>query len=462
MERWYSTEKRRTFPSGNGVLDHIPVQAGIPFCSVRPQARREHIRCGSSAGAGIGGENRCAGETDVVRFGEMPVDIPVHLSELGTVAFINDENHLFVPVGVHHGLIAFGIDGVGHLLDGGDDQLPVGILQVLNQHFGAVRLVHAVLFEGIVFIHGLVVQVLPVDKENHLVDPGLHAQQLRQLEGGQRFAGSGAGKDIAVLVGLQHAAAGGLHGVNLIGPHDHQDRLGGFDDHVFVDHLRQGRAVEELSGELVEGVDALVIHVRPEEHQALQDRIIGSVQGLVFIAEILGLDGIGDHKDLQITEKSPEGETAIAVDLIDRFIDLHAGALQLDLHQGQTVDQHRHIIAVLIGHIILVVLIHGDLMGHLIDIPVQIGGEEIQVHGFAVVQRQHILIPQDFCRFIHRFVFHMDQHPLELRIFTSIMIFAPRRKAYTIGACFGIIGVIGARFRVTNGIINRHIRPSLI
>jgi hypothetical protein len=34
---------------------------------------------------------------------------------------------------------------------------------------------------------------------------------------------------------------------------------------------------------------------------------------------------------------------------------------------------------------------------------------------------------------------------------TSIMIFAPRRKAYTTGACFGVIGVIGARFRVTNG-----------
>ena len=55
-------------------------------------------------------------------------------------------------------------------------------------------------------------------------------------------------------------------------------------------------------------------------------------------------------------------------------------------------------------------------MGHLVDIPVCIGGEEFQVYRFPIVQGQHILVPEDLRGFINGFVLYLDQNPLELRV----------------------------------------------
>ena len=289
-------------PVGNGVLDHIPVQAGIPLGSVRHQAGIEDIRRGSAVGALVGFEDRGTGEADVICVPEVPVDVSVHLAELAAVAFVDDEDDLLVPVGIHQGFIALGVHSVRHFLDGCDDQLAVRILQLLHQHIGAVGVINAILFKGVVFVHRLVIQVLPVDEEDDLVHSRLVPEELCQFEGGQRFAAAGAGEYIAVLVGLQHPLSRCLHRVNLIGPHGHQHRLCRFDDHELGEHFRQCGFPEEFRGEVFQGVDALVFIVRPEEDQALQDRVVHAVFHLVLVAEVLGLHGVGDNKQLQIPE----------------------------------------------------------------------------------------------------------------------------------------------------------------
>ena len=406
----------KDIPVGDGVLDHIAVQAGVPLGAVRHQTGIEHIGGGSAIGALVRLKDRGPGETDVIGLPEVAVDIAVHLPELAAMALIDDENDFLIPVGVHQGLVALRLHRIRHFLDRRDNQLAVGILQLLHQDKSAVGVIHTVLLKGIVLIHRLIVEVLPVDEEDDFIDPRLVPQELGQLEGGQGLAGSGAGKDVAVLIGFQNAAAGSLHGIDLVRAHDHQDRLGGLDDHELVYHFCDGGFPEELRGKLFQGVDALILLIGPEEHEGLQDRIIEAVRHLVLIAEILRLDGIGDNEQLEIAEEALEGELPIAVDLVDGFVDFHTGALQLDLNEGKAVDQHRHIVPVLINDIILMVGIHRDLVGNLVNVPVCIEREEVQIDRLPVVQAQDILVPQELRGLIDRMVVQMDQDTVPFRI----------------------------------------------
>ena len=84
-------------------------------------------------------------------------------------------------------------------------------------------------------------------------------------------------------------------------------------------------------------------------------------------------------------KQSLERELAIAVNLVDRLVDFDAGTLQLDLHCRQSVDENRHVVTVLIDDIVLVRLVHRYLMRHLIDVPVDVGAEESQIHCLPVI-----------------------------------------------------------------------------
>ena len=268
----------------DSVLNHVAVQAGIQL-----RAGIEHVGGRPAVLALVRLENRRTRESDVVRVAEMPLDVAVHLAELAAVALVDDEHDLLVAVRIHQRLVALALDRVRHLLDGRHDELAVRLLQLPHQHGGRIRPVNTVLLERVVLVHGLVVEVLSVNQEDDLVDPRLIAQKLRQLEGRERLARTSACEDVPVLVRLQHAPLRRLHGENLIRPHDHQHRLGGLDDHVFIQHLGDGRAPQELGSELVQLVDALVVLVRPEEHQALQNRVVHAAVHLVLVAKVLCL-----------------------------------------------------------------------------------------------------------------------------------------------------------------------------
>ena len=64
---------------------------------------------------------------------------------------------------------------------------------------------------------------------------------------------------------------------------------------------------------------------------------------------ILGIGAVGDHKNLHKLIKSagcPKAVPLVAVDLVKGLPDGNAPAFQFNMDQRQTVDQHRHIIAV--------------------------------------------------------------------------------------------------------------------
>ena len=294
----------KDIPIGNGVLDHIAMQAGITLGTIRHQSGIEHVGSRPAIGPLIRLKNRCSREADIIRFLEVAVNIPVHFPKLTAMALVNDENDLLITVGIHQGLITLRLHGVGHLLDRGDDELAVGIhqgfiplrlhgirhlldrcdnqltvriLELPDQDKGTVRIIDTILFKGIVFIHRLVIEILAVNEENHLINARLVAQELGQLERSQGFTGAGARKDIAVLIGLQDPATSGFHSEDLIRTHHHQDRLGRLDDHELVDHLGKGGLPEELRSKLFQCVDAFILLICPEEYQRLQDRIIKAI-----------------------------------------------------------------------------------------------------------------------------------------------------------------------------------------
>ena len=58
---------------------------------------------------------------------------------------------------------------------------------------------------------------------------------------------------------------------------------------------------------------------------------------------------VADHEELHVLEQArsgPEAVALVAVDLVERLADVHAAALQLDVHHRKPVDQHRHVVAI--------------------------------------------------------------------------------------------------------------------
>ena len=62
------------------------------------------------------------------------------------------------------------------------------------------------------------------------------------------------------------------------------------------------------------------------------------------------------------------------------------------------------------------VLVHRDLVRHLVDVAVCVGAEEIQVNSLAVVQRKDVFVAQNLRRFINTVVVHVNHHTTELRV----------------------------------------------
>ena len=145
------------------------MQTGVAFGSIRHHACIEYI-CGCSAvRALVGFKDRSAGKTDVVGFPEMTIYITVHLSKLAAVTFVYDEYDFCITISVHQCLISLGLYRICHFLNRRDNELAVGVLQLLYKNMSAVGIIHTVFLERVIFINGLVVQILAVDQEDDLV-----------------------------------------------------------------------------------------------------------------------------------------------------------------------------------------------------------------------------------------------------------------------------------------------------
>lgn len=330
----------------------------------------------------------------------------MHVAKLAAMALVEDDDHPF-PI---DRMILLLLDEGGQLLDGGNDDVGVVVLQLLFQNGGGSVAVGRPFLKAVVLLHSLVVQILPVHHEQHLIDVGQLGGQTGRLEGGQRFAAAGGVPDVAaaldgavllVVVGDLNAVQNPLGGGDLIGPHDHQHIFRG-EDTVPDQHIQNGMLGEEGAGEVDEVGDHLVVGIRPEGGElkavagflllclaagCLTDGVEPSGVGVV-----LGVGTIGDDEDLHILKEAaprPERVPLIAVNLVESLPEGHAPSLELDMYQWKTIDQDGHIIAVvvpgplLLTHLVLV----DDLETVVVDILLV---DEGDIFGGAVIPPEHL------------------------------------------------------------------------
>ena len=145
----------------NGVHDGIGVQL-----VAKGLLRGHKLRI--AATAGIDGKNRRTGEAKEVILFEALDDIRMHFAKLGAMAFVKNNHSLLL---VNRMLGVF-LDEGGQLLNGGDDDMSIVILQLLLELGGAGIAIGSALFKAVIFLHGLVIQILAVYYKKHLVDKG--------------------------------------------------------------------------------------------------------------------------------------------------------------------------------------------------------------------------------------------------------------------------------------------------
>ena len=351
------------------------------------------------AGAGVGREDRCAREPEEVVVAEGLGDGRVHVPELATVTLVEDEDH--VP-GVD-GVLAVAPHEVGELLDRGDDDARIRVVDLPAQLVGGLVRGDRPVGEAVVLLDGLVVQVLAVDDEDDLVDPLHPGGQLGGLEGGEGLARAGGVPDVAaaghgagLLVGRRREdpLEDRLGRGDLVGPHDQQLLRGG-EDAVAGQQGQQRVLGEEGPGEVDQVRDRLVRRVRPPGGElegvgvgglglALAPCGLGDVVEPGGVRVVLGLGAVGDDEDLDVAEQAsarPEGVALVAVDLVEGLADGHAAALELDVHQRQAVDEDRDVVAGVVGACLDDVLV-GDLQAVVVDVLLV---DEPDVLGLAVV-----------------------------------------------------------------------------
>ena len=170
---------------------------------------------------------------------------------------------------------------------------------------------------------------------------------------------SGDGTVFLIVIGDLNAVQDPLSGRDLIRTHDHEHAFRS-EDAISCQDIQDRMLGKERFGKVDQVGDHPVVGVRPERGKLkavaglflfdFSGRCIldGVIAGGVGV--ILGIRAVGDHKDLHVLIQSapcPEAVPLIAIDLIKRLTDRNAPALQFDMHEGKSVDQHRHVITVI-------------------------------------------------------------------------------------------------------------------
>ena len=237
-------------------------------------SRMEDICSGLSLRSLVFCKDRRSSESDIVGIFEMLSDLCVHLPKLGAVAFVDNEHALLFLEGIHNARVLFRTECRCHFLNGGDNQGFRGILQCFHQAAGAVGRIYAVFFKAVIFIHRLIIKVLPVNEEEYLINSSVIPQQRGKLEGRKRFSGSGCVKHKAVHIGHDNPVIGPFHCINLVRPHDKKYRLRILNDEEFIQHFRQVNFLQKAVGKIHELIDAHVIFIGPKEGQGLQNILL--------------------------------------------------------------------------------------------------------------------------------------------------------------------------------------------
>jgi len=143
----------------------------------------------------------------------------------------------------------------GELLNGRNNNPGLGGLQLPFQYGGTIVAVGRSLLELIIFLHGLIVQILSVDHKKHLVNVRKLTGNLSRFKGGERLAAAcGMPYVPSTLDGpIRFVIAGNIDLVedffgchNLVGTHSQQDPVGSKDT-IFDQHIEQKRSGQSPS-----------------------------------------------------------------------------------------------------------------------------------------------------------------------------------------------------------------------
>ena len=206
-----------------------------------------------------------------------------------------------------------------------------------------------------------------------------------------------------VVVSDLNAVQNALGGDDLIRSH-HQQHIFRRKHAVAGKDVQNGVLAEKSLGEVHKVRDNAVVRICPERSELKAVAGFGLFDFLCFgvldvikaggIGIILRIRTVGDHEDLhEFIQPAgcPETVPLIAVNLIECFPDGNAPALQLDMDQRQTIDQRRHIIAVIVGSTLLgrdSILID-DLKAVIVDALLI---NELDVFAFPIIPAEYLHI----------------------------------------------------------------------
>lgn len=332
-------------------------------------------------------ENRRSGKAEQMVLAEILHNRRVHIAELGTMAFVKDDDNVLLIDRV----TGIFLDKGCQLLNGRNDDMAVLVLKLLFQNRRAGVGVCRTLFKTVVFFHGLIVEVFAIHDKQNLVDIGQCRGKPRGFEGGQRFAAPRgvpdvtASRDAAVFLIIVcnfDAVENSLGRRNLIRAHDEKQILGG-ENAIARQNIENRMAGEKGLGKVDEVGNDAIVRVRPIGGKfkavacfalfagggaRIPDSIKARAVGIVFRVR-----AVGDDKNLHILKQPRtgiKGIALIAVDLIERLADGNATALQFNVNKRKAVDEHGHVIAV----VVLRAVVFGDyvLIGDLQTVVVNV------------------------------------------------------------------------------------------
>ena len=371
--------------------------------SVGMELRTKSLLCGSeiriSTCSGIDCENRCASKSkDMIvleilfhldclfALFDLPSDNSgVHVSKLAAVALVKHKNNMLVTDRVARIFVNEHIQ----FLNGRYDNSGSAVLKLSLQNCCTLVSVGSTFLKAIIFLDGLVVQVLTVNHKQNLFDIRQVRSKLGSLKGSQGLAASCGVPDISsgfdsacflVVGGHFNSVQNTFGSNNLIGARDKQQFFG-CEHAVFCQDIQNGVLRKECLCEIHKVGNDLVIAVCPigSELKAVGSFLAVLLGGIFTFLNVACSGGIGiilcecavgDNENLHILIKpttSPEAITLITVDLVERFLDSNATAFQLHMNQRQTVHKNGHIISGVVRSGTFLILID-DLQTVVVDI----------------------------------------------------------------------------------------------
>ena len=289
-------------------------------------------------------EDRRSGKAEQMVLAEVLHNRRMHIAELGTMAFVKDDDDVLLIDRV----TGIFLDKGCQLLNGRNDDMAILVLKLLFQDCRAGVGVCRTLFKAVVFLHGLIVEVFAVHDKQNLVYIWQCRSKPRGLERGQRFAAPRGVPDVAaardaaellIIVCNFDAVENPLGCRNLIRAHDEKQIFGG-ENAIARQDVENCMTGEKGLGKVDEVGNDAVVRVRPIGGKfkavacfallagggaGVPDSVKTRAVGIVFRVR-----AVGDDKNLHILKQPRagiEGIALVAVDLIERLADGNAAAL---------------------------------------------------------------------------------------------------------------------------------------